>query len=29
VASGYPAARRQEIEDALVRLVAGFVRRGD
>jgi AcrR family transcriptional regulator len=29
VASGYPAARRQEIEDALVRLVMGFVRRGD
>ena len=29
VASGYPAARRQEIEDALVRLVMGFTRRGD
>jgi AcrR family transcriptional regulator len=29
VASGYPAARRQEIEDALVRLVMGFARRGD
>jgi AcrR family transcriptional regulator len=29
VASGHPAARRQEIEDALVRLVMGFARRGD
>jgi AcrR family transcriptional regulator len=29
VASGYPAARREEIEDALVRLVTGFTRRGN
>ena len=29
VASAYPAARRREIEDALVRLVTGFARRGN
>jgi AcrR family transcriptional regulator len=28
IASGYPAARRPEIEDALIRLVMGFARRG-